>query len=213
MADKIIDTDELAEIEADGEWGDEEQEVSDIAATEQATGDKMEFHVQMRGYTLADMEDLIIGAAARQLLGAHNNTKLAKDIQDRCVELTRKHADEALSKVTAEIIDQPIMPSFGSKEPVTMREFIGLCGREYLTEWVDRSGKPSRDVYSTNRMPRAAFIAQQCLEKVFEKEIKTATSMVIGEIKTAVRASHEKFIEEEKARVLEAINKTLEPKK
>lgn len=212
MPDPIIDTDELAEIEADGEWSDEEQEISDIAATKQATGDNMEFHVQMRGYTLTDMENLIVSAAARQLLGANNSTKLAKDIQDRCVEITRKHADEALSKVTAEIIDQPIMPSFGSKEPVTMREFIGLCGREYLTEWVDRSGRPSNDHWATGRTSRAAFIAQQHLEKTFEKEIKAATAAVISEIRNTVKRSHEKFIEDEKARVLEAINNSLKPK-
>jgi hypothetical protein len=140
MSDTIMDTGNVAEIQGLGP----DDEISNMEATDQPKGKGLEFHVSMHGHTFRDMEDLIVNAAAQQIMGWHGEgNKLKKLIEERCVSQVTACADEALAKVTAEIVDQPLTPAFGDKKPITMREFIGLTGREYLTERVDRDGNPS----------------------------------------------------------------------
>ncbi len=196
---EIIATEDLPE----NEWSE------DIAATtESEPAERLEFFVQMRGYTLREMDALIVEAAARQIVGNRSDSTLAKDIEKRCVELTSERVDAKLQKVTAEIVDQPMIPAFGSsKEPVTMRDFIGLTGRQYLAEMVGNDGKPSTDSYS--RMPRMQYLIRQAMDQKFKREIESATNAAIREIQDAIRAEHKALIQAETARVREALAKAV----
>ena len=144
MTTEITSTHEIAETEWDGE-SDEADVEADMTATIAPDDEAaIEFHVQMRSYTQREMESLIVEAAARMIVGQHTDNTTAKMIQDRCLELIQKKVNETLGRVTSEIIDQPMLPRFpGTKtsEPVTMREFLGLYGREYLTQKVDHRGR------------------------------------------------------------------------
>ena len=200
--DLITDTAEIAE----GDWvpGEEPGDVeNDMTATRMPeNGKDLEFHIQMRRHTMRDFEDLVIEAAARQIIGRFSDGTIAKRIEARCAELLHEKATAALEGVTAEIIDQPVTPSFGGKEPVTMRELIGLYGREYLQQKVDRDGNRTKAFHSPNRIQ---FIAERALEQKFKTEIEKATRTAIAEVQKAVQAEHKALIDAEKARFLKAL--------
>ena len=201
----IIDTGNIAELNDLGP----DDEISNMAATEEATNAPMEFHVQMHGHTFHDMQDLIVNAAAQQLVGRYGGTAtLQKQVETKCIEQVAAKADAALAKVTSEIIDQPLTPGFGDKKPVTMREFIGLTGREYLTEKVDRDGKPYMGGWgSGDARTRIKLIVNDYLRRQFKSELEKATNAVILEVQAAVKAQHAKFLEAEKTRLREALAK------
>lgn len=200
--DLITDTAEIAE----GDWipGEEPGDVeNDMTATRTPeNGKDLEFHIQMRRHTMRDFEDLVIEAAARQIIGRFSDGTIAKAIEARCIKLLHERATAALENITAEIIDQPVTPDFGSKEPVTMRELIGLYGREYLQQKVGRDGKP--DSWGGNA-PRIQHIAEQALERRFKNDIEKATRTAIAEVQRAVKAEHKALIDAEKARFLKAL--------
>lgn len=204
MSNLIMDTGNLAELNnLDGEV-----EISALTATEEAAGTPMEFHVQMRGHTFRDMEDLIVNAAAHQLVGRYGGTEaLRKKIEAETIKHVTQRADTVLLKISAEIIDQPMMPKYvGAKdEPITMREFIGLTGRAYLAEAVDSSGKPTTDRYSSK--PRIQHLVEQAMSVKFKREIEAATSAAIGEIQKAIKAQHDAFLAGEKKRLADALAK------
>ena len=51
------------------------------ATTDPQPAERLEFFVQMRGYTLREMDALIVEAAARQVVGNRNDNALAKEIE------------------------------------------------------------------------------------------------------------------------------------
>lgn len=205
MTNEITDTYEIAEGEWDGQSEPQEVDTS-MVATHEAEGKGIEFHVSMRNYTLRDMEGLIIEAAAKQIVGAGRDRQIAKDIEERCVNLVRQKADEKLATVTAEILDQPMTPAFGEKKPVTMREFLGLYGREYLTERVDREGNPYKGGYgSSNSFTRMELIVAKHIDRTFKEEVQAMTSKFINEIRAAYKAQHEATLAEQKKRFDEAL--------
>ena len=207
----IMDTGDLAEIKGGADGFDAVE--SSMEARKTAEGNGIEFHVAMTSWTLHDMEALIVQAAAQQIVGKFGGERLAKEIEAKTISLVTAKADKALEAVTAEIIDQPVLPkgySYGkpSGDPVTMREFIGLTGRQYLSERVDNYGKVN-ERSSYNEQSRIVYLVQKCMEATFEKEIKAATNALILEVRQAVEASHKAFIETEKARLREALAKVM----
>ncbi len=200
---EITSTHDIAEAEWDGlEPGDV---ASSIVATHEPEGRGYEFHVSMRDYTQRDMEGLIIEAAAQLIVGRHNDSAMAKAIEAKCIELINKRTTEALAGVTAEIIEQPIIPTFGDKNPVTMREFIGLCGREFLMQRVDSNGSPSTSGYGA--APRIEHLVQKLLGNRFKDEIEKATNAAIAEVRLALKAKQDALLAAEKARFREYIAK------
>lgn len=205
MTDTIMDTGNVAEINGLGP----EDEISNMDATKEATGAPMEFHVSMQGHTFRDMEDLIVNAAAQQIMGWHSEgNKLKKLIEERCISQVTARADEALAKVTAEIVDQPLTPAFGSKSPVTMREFIGLTGREYLTERVDRDGKPASGGWNSSTFTRVELLVSKYMDRHFKNEIEKATNAAVAEVRAAIKKQHDDFLAAERKRFAEALAKT-----
>lgn len=206
---EITNTHELIEADWDGH-GEPSDVNTDMIATKTAEGRGIEFHVSMRDYTLNDMEALIVEAAAKQIVGRHNDREIAKAIEAKCIEKITTKADRVLEAVTSEIIDQPVTPKFpfiskGDEKPVTMREFIGLTGQAYLIARVNNSGDPSTDSWHTK--PRIQHIVECALQRTFKSEIEKATSAIIREITDGIRAEHKKLLDAEKARIREAIAK------
>lgn len=209
MPNEITSTHDLAEQEWDGH--SEPQDVDTcMVATKEPEGKGIEFNVSMRDYTLHDMEALIVEAAARTIVGRHNDHQLAKVIEAKCIEQITSKADHALSKVTAEIIDQPVTPKFpfmskGDEKPVTMREFISLTGQAYLTARVNNAGETSTDSWSTK--PRIQYLVEKYMDTAFKREIEKATNLAVAEVRNAIEAQHKAFLEAEKTRFREALAK------
>jgi hypothetical protein len=198
---EILNTGDLS---LDDEFGEPS---SHMVATHEPEGKGIEFTVSMRGHTMTDMEALIVEAGARMLVGQFGDNSLGRMIEQKCIEQVTAKADAALHAVTHEIIDQPLTPRFGDKKPVTMREFIGLVGREYLTERVDRDGKPSQGGWGSNTYTRVELLVSNYMQKHFKQEIEKATSAVITELQNAIRAEHKALIEAEKKRLRDAMTK------
>lgn len=205
---EITSTTEMAEREFD-DHSEPEQVRTDAVATHEPEGRGIEFTVSMRDYTQRDMEALIVEAAAALIVGHHRDRQLAQAIEAKCIEQITVMADKTLAAVTAEIIDQPLTPSFGDKKPVTMREFIGLTGREYLDARVGNDGKPveSSGWSRTNSFSRIEYLVGQYMQREFKREIEKATSAAITEIQQAIKAEHALFLEAEKARLRAALAK------
>lgn len=211
MTDEITSTASIAEAEWDGHSEPSGVE-TDMVATREPEGRGIEFHVSMRDYTQRDMEQLIVEAAARVLVGEYGSNKLAKMVEERCMALTADKVDRHLATVTSEIIDQPVTPKFpfiskGDEKPVTMREFIGLTGQAFLTERVNLAGEPSKDSWSTR--PRMQHLVEVYMQNAFKREIEKATNAAISEVQAAIRAQHEAFITGEKKRLCEALAKAV----
>lgn len=208
MTNIVMDTGTIAELNDIGP----DDEISNMEATSEATEAPMEFHVQMRGHTFRDMEELIVNAAAHQLVGRYGGTEmLRKQIEAKTVEHVTRRADAVLSAISAEIIDQPMMPKYvGAKEePVTMREFIGLTGRAYLAEIVTRDGKPTSNAGwgSSEGKPRIQWIVGDYIQNKFKGEIEKATNAAIVEIQIAIKAKYDAFLSAEKKRLADAFAK------
>lgn len=186
----------------------EEAPESNITATEGPTQEKVEFFVQMRSWTMTDMESLIVEAAAKQLVRDRSDT-LKKAIEARAAEMIQEQINAALTKVTAEIIDQPITPKYGNKAPVTMRELIGLSGKDYLTTMVDPSGNPSDSGGwgSSNRVSRMHWLVDRAIESKFKTELSNAVSAAVNEIRAAAKVTLDGVIAKEKARLADALSK------
>lgn len=206
MTEVIADTSDIADS------GEEHLE-HDMAATVGSDPEaKIEFNVQMRSWTLRDMEELIIEAAARQLVGRNaSDNQLAKAVQEAAIQQITARADAKLATVSAEIIDQPVLTGpIGSKEPVTMRDMIGLYAKEYLSEPVGSDGKPVTDsYYRSSAKPRMVWIVERSLDQKFKVEIEKATNAAISQIQTAIREQHKALVEAETARIREAIGKAV----
>ena len=206
MTTPFLDTTDLAELV---DFDEDEQPQSDLSATVQPDPDtKIEFHVQMKSWTIRDMEDMIVEASARQIVGKIDRpTDMAKQIEARVRALLIEKADKRLAEVTAEIIDQPVTPSYGDKKPVTMREMIGLYGREYLTQMVGNDGQPSTGSYYSGTKTRMAYLVEKAMDANFKNEITAANNAAIAEIQNMIRKQHGQMVASEKARIRAAIEK------
>lgn len=214
MSNEITSTHEMAEGEWDGHSEPEGVE-TDMVATRQAEGKGIEFHVSMRDYTMNDMEALIVDAAARMLVGRHNDHALAKQIEAKCIELITAKADKALASVTSDVIDQPVVPKFAfqskaDEKPVTMREFIGLTGQAYLSARVNRAGEATTENW--HAQPRIQYLVERAMDNKFKAEIEKATNAAVREIQNAISAQHQAILAAEKRRVTDALAKALEAK-
>jgi len=214
MTNLIMDTGNVNELLGLG-YGDPSEPSdaieSSMEARKEAEGNGIEFHVAMTSWTMHDMEELIVQAAAQQIVGKFGNDRLAKEIEAKTIALVTQKADERLAAVTTDIINQPLIPkhTYGKPEadPITMREFIGLTGRDYLAQMVDPGTGNVSDRSSYNQTPRIQYLVQKCMATAFKREIEAATNELIRSIQAQVKAQHTAFLEAEKARLREAISK------
>lgn len=202
----IIDTNDMAEA-VDFNEGESPRE--DMVASTDEKPDGISFHVQMRNWTLDDMEELIVEAAARMLVGRTSDNKLSKLIEERALALVTERADAKLSAVAEDILGTTLTPaSFGQKSPVTIGETLQHLGREYLSQLVTNEGQPPRDYYEKQKAkPRIEQIVAAHFQAKFEKDIAEASSKLVREVTTELRARHEQVLAAEKARIAEALAK------
>jgi len=206
----IIDTSDIAQGQAeDGmrEWDDELQTSAVASHEEKPSG--ISFHVQMRDWTVNDMEELIVEAAARMIVGRSGDSKLSKLIEDRALAMITERADARLSAVASDVLGTTLTPKgYDQKTPVTIGETIGMLGREYLEQLVGRDGKPATEYYDRqNGTKRLEYIVRTNIDHKFAIEIKAATDAVIYQVRTEIKARHEQMLTAEKARITEALAK------
>lgn len=204
--DLIMDSGNLVEDGYD-------EDISDITATKSEDKEVMDFHIQMRGYTMHDFEAMVVEVAAKQLLQNTSEGSLAKKIEGRVVELTNQKINDALMPISKEIMEMPMIPEkFGkSKEPITIAEYVGLIGRDFLTTKVNREGKRA-GTYDHGE-PRINWLIAEVLDKRFEKEVSAATANLKKEMKEAASEALSKLINDERQHIMETLGWELKQKR
>jgi len=197
--DLIMDSQDLAEFEALDD--DESQDLSDLTATKAAHPETMDFHVQMRGYTMRDFEAMVVNAAAHQLIGGRT---FKAEIEAKASEIANAKLDARLNEALRDVMGMTVAQR--GKEPVTLGQQIGMEAKDYLTQPVDREGKPVTDSWGrSSSQPRISHIVGGFVRQHFAKEITEAMTAMRSEIAAAVAKQLSATIEAERARVAEAL--------
>lgn len=198
----IADSFDIAEAHELGE----EDDCSNLEATQKPTDSKLEFYVQMRGHTLTDMETLIVEAAARQLLRSFAN---AKAMEDRILEAlylkVTSQIQERISIVASDVLSTVMV---GGKEPVTVKQFIEMSWRDWLQKRVDREGKDLTGYHGAGTaMTRVEWLLWRALEAKWARDVATATNAAVAEMQKAVTAKHTEILTAEKTKLAAALAK------
>ena len=203
MTDVISDAGSFYDLET----GESTME-TDLTATETPKDDDgaMHFHVQMRNYSVQDVEAMVVEAAAIKLVEGWNDKDLSKRIQDRAIELITAKIDAKLETITNEILEQPVNAKLG-QTPVTMAEFIGLRARDYLTAKVDREGRPVQSIHDRGQ-PRIQHIVDQVFARGFDTELRKASDAGIEEARAAILAEQKRIVNEQSDRFIKALELT-----
>jgi hypothetical protein len=209
---EIMELHEALDLEQDPRMDYDPQngpsDVGDIVATTTgAPPTGISFNVEMRGHTMEDMETLIIHAAAAKILGKYQDRQIAKDIQDVCLTQINDKINAQMDSVTTDIMEQPLISGMlAEKNPITMKDYVGLTTRDYLTQLVDENGntKTSSSYYST-KTTRLEFIVNRIITRQLKLEIEEATHSMIQEIQIALRAEQNRILAEEKAKITAAL--------
>lgn len=199
---EIIDSGDVAALN-----DEDNAEHNLVASTDEKPGG-ISFHVQMRSWTVEDMETLIVEAAARLIVGRNGDSKFTKLVEERAIALLVEKADKILSAVAGDLLNHTVTKdSYSKGQPVTIGEMLGMLGREYLQQIVNSDGKISTSSYDHGRESRLAKIVGSAMERKFAKEVEAETTKTIAEVRRAIKASHEALLESEKKRFLDAVTR------
>lgn len=191
--------------------GDDEDLV-DMTATEAPTDDPLQFHVQMNGWTLRQMEALVVEAAARMMVDKLMRGDIGKQVQARTIEMVTERINAKLEPICENIINQPVM--IGGKTAGTLADMIGLTANDYLSQIVDSSGKTKAEAGGDSWSFRAEgkrieWIARRALDVKFKREIEAASNAAVSQAQAAIKAEHAAIIAAEKARIKAALEKAV----
>lgn len=207
MQDVIIDSADIVEIE--GRLDEQDNPSSDMTATKGADAQTMDFHVQMRGYTMRDFEEMVVHAAASQLLGSRT---FAAEIRDKAVEIANGKINDQLSHAMRDIMGITVQSR--GKDPVTLGQMIGMEAKDYLTQPVNGRGEIDTSGYhSGGRQPRVAWLVSEYVKVNFAKEIKAAMDAMLSELKPMVAAQIAATVEAERSRVIAALGYEISAKR
>lgn len=206
----IIETADIAQEKAEsGEAGWEDGlQTNAVASTEEKPGG-ISFHVQMRSWTVADMEELVVEAAARIIVGRNGDNKLAKKIEERAITIITEHADKRLKTVAEDVLSTALTPKgYEQKNPVTIGETLAMLGREYLEQKVLRDGKMPDGYHDKDRAKkRIEWIVEQLVIGKFKEELEASSNVFVREVRAEIKARHEAMLATERARIAEALAK------
>lgn len=184
--DAIIETEDVAEIEGITA----EDGIEDLTATKDEDQTTMDFHVQMRGYTMRDFESLVVHAAAQQLL---QGVTFKRQISDE----VKAHADMRLNAEIGAVISR-------GSENVTLAQMIGMESRAYLAQMVDGDGKADSGGWG-KRVSRLEWLAERALRDLFKKEIDAAFASLKSELSAAVSKQIEAAVNAQRNSIADAL--------
>ena len=206
MTDLIMDTADLLEI---GSPDVDPESMADLTATKTADPQTMDFHVQMRGYTMADFETMVVQAAAQQLLSGRT---FKSEIQAEAI----RQANEKLNSEVAVALNDvmKITVTKRGQETITLAQMIGLEAKDYLTQPVNSRGEFDTSGYHNGgRQPRVAYLVSEYVKAHFAKEIKAAMDATIADLKSQIAALLAETIKAERERVSRALSYEIDAKR
>ncbi|MCA2013487.1 hypothetical protein LCM17_18495 [Cereibacter sphaeroides] len=195
----IIDSGNIQEIEGLGI--DESDDLSDLTATTEKDPQTMDFHVQMRGYTMRDFETMVVHAAAQQLLGGRN---FQRQIEEAAIAIASQKVDQQIGVALRDVMGMTVTTR--GKEAITLGQMIGMEAKDYLTQQVDGQGKVVTDSWGrSSSKPRVSFLVGQFVREHFAKEIEAAMKVLRDEIAAGVSAQITAAVESERKKIADAI--------
>lgn len=171
---------------------------------------EMTFEVRLKEYQERDVLDAVVDRAARLIVGNYGQTQIAKEIEARAKAIVAERVDAELAKLTKEFFDQPILAAKDGPA-LSIREWVGLAGREFLTQMVNREGKPSDSAWDS-RQTRMSYLIGQIVTTRLENELREAVTKAAVEVQGEARKKIDAAISAEKARIRAAFDKVVAEK-
>ncbi|MBC22312.1 MAG: hypothetical protein CMJ32_00140 [Phycisphaerae bacterium] len=194
----IIDSGKIMEAEG---MTDPEDEFADMTATTEPDEGTMNFHVQMRGYTMSDFETMVVHAAATQLLGGRS---FQSEIKAEAANIASEKVSRELSTAMKDVMSLTVAKR--GNEDVTLSKMIGMEAKDYLTQLVDGQGKPTSGGWGhPDGVPRVQYLAGQYLRENFAKEITEALKAARDDVKAEVSRKIDAAISEERKKIADAL--------
>lgn len=207
MSELIMDSGNLAEA-LDMRLDDEGEDLSDLTGTKSADPETMDFHVQMRGYTMRDFEQMVVHAAAHQLVGGRT---FKSEIEAKVSEIANSKLNSKLSDVMKDVMTMTVIKR--GSENITLGQMIGMEAKDYLTQKVGGDGKPSDGWSSRDAKPRVEWLVQKFVQDHFAKEIKAAMDSMMSEIRGQMKLQLDQIIQAERARLLASLGHEVNAKR
>ena len=206
MTDLIMDSGNLAEILG---LEDEAEDLANLTATNNEDPDTMDFHVQMRGYTMRDFETMVVNAAAHQILAGRT---FKGEIQAEAIRQANEKLNGEVTVALRDVMKITVMQR--GKESVTLAQMIGLEAKDYLTALVNaRDGSPITDHWSNNGVPRIQFLAAQIVQQQFKAMLDSAAKDLKKELENAVGHQIREAIEAKRVEIAKAIGYQIEARR
>lgn len=204
---------------------DPDEEVANLEVTKGATGapGELSVHVQMKGWTLQDVTEAIIIAAADQILKSREigEAVLRRRVEEKVLDVFNDRINDIVEKVADDALSRPLTkPPFSSgkdpNEAVTIGDFLELTSTGFLNQHVDSEGKStpkshSRSVYGRTK-PRIEHLVLNAMDHKLKKEMDAAVSKATREVQAEVRKAHEAMVEEHKAKLRDALQSAVASK-
>lgn len=179
----------------------EAEDLADLTATETEKPNTMDFHVQMNGYTMADFENMVVNAAARQLLGGRT---FQADIKEKVNEIASSKLNDRLTAELKDLMNITVMKR--GSEDISLRQMIGMEAKDYLTETVNSNGKTTTDSWERrNGLTRLQWIASNVFREAFKKELEQAFKDLRTELASAIQNKIKTAIDEQRKQVADAL--------
>lgn len=199
MNDLIMDSGNLMEI-GGPDIPEDGEDLADMTATKSEDPTTMDFHIQMRGYTMRDFETMVIAAAAQQLIGGRT---FKKEIEAAVMAQADKRLNNQVGKAMSDVMGMAVTTR--GKEVLTLGQMIGMEAKDYLTQPVNAKGEIETGAWGRDLTPRAAWLVQQYVRQHFAKEIKAALDGMVTELRAQIKSQLDAAIAAERARVLDAL--------
>jgi hypothetical protein len=195
MSDLIMDSGNVAE----NTGFEEAEDFADLTATTTADPQTMDFHIQMRGYTMRDFETMVVQAAAQQLVAGRT---FKSEIQAEAIRQANEKLNSEVTDALRDVMKITVMQR--GKDTISLAQMIGLEAKDYLTASVrPNTGEPA-DGWSDS-VPRIQFLAKQVFEQQFKAMLEAAAKELKSELAAAVSAHIQRAIDDKRAEIAKAV--------
>lgn len=155
------------------------------------------FSISVETFDTSTFYTDMVNSAVQQVLGrpGYSENALQKQVREAVAVLVRERIDAAIAAEVEALVSKPIQKfdTFGNPvgAPVSVEEIVRLGAQQFLTEPVDRDGKPVRDSYTTKDSRIGWMVKKivvQGLAKDIEEHAKAARAEVTKRAQQAAAA-------------------------
>ena len=152
----------------------------------EAPGPRLSFDLKIESFNTSRFYDDVVNRAVEQMLGASwSPQKLAKDVQAAVQDKVLERLDAVLGDAVTTMLSKPIQQfdTFGEPvgKPISVEDIVRNGATGFLTEHVDRDGKPNRNSYG-DKKTRLERLVEDSVNSSLQKEMKVEIDRVRAEL-------------------------------